>query len=189
LALIFIDNYDSFSATILSYLKKISLEKIVVFQNDNIEFDSILENDKIIISPGPNIPKASGQLMKFIETFKYKNAMLGICLGHQAIAESFGAELINFKTPCHGKQVLISVVQEDLIFKNSNSTFYAGLYHSWYVSENNFPEQLIITSKSNENIIMSFKHQTLPIFGVQFHPESYMTEFGLDLLKNFISIK
>ena len=127
--------------------------------------------------------------MEFIQTFKNKNVMLGICLGHQAIAESFGAKLENFETPCHGKKVLISVVQEDLIFKNIKPTFNVGLYHSWYVSENNFPEQLAITSKSEENIIMSFKHQTLPIFGVQFHPESFMTEFGLDLLRNFISIK
>ncbi len=189
MALIFIDNYDSFSATIIAYLKKITKEKIIVFQNDTIDFSKIKKTDKIIISPGPNIPKASGELMKFIETFKYQNAMLGICLGHQAIAQSFGAELKNFKTPCHGKKEHLLITSNDVIFKSLPNNFYVGLYHSWYVDTNNFPDELMATSFSKNKIMMSFRHQTLPIYGVQFHPESVMTDYGLEILQNFISIK
>jgi anthranilate synthase component 2 len=157
-----------------------------LLKNDEINVQDARFFDKIIISPGPATPAESGNILEIIEAHAPTHPILGICLGHQAIALSFGAKLKNIESPCHGFQTEIEVIASHKIFAFDERTFKAGLYHSWVVEDAGFPECLQITSRSKENYIMSFKHQQYDVHGVQFHPESYMTEYGKEMLSAFL---
>lgn len=181
-----IDNYDSFTFNIVELLRKFPDVEIQLMKNDQDILNEQIDFDKAILSPGPNLPHRSGKLMEFISKYYEQKPMLGICLGHQALALHFGAKLLNFKTPRHGERAFIHQTTQSKLFDKIPKEFYVGLYHSWYVSDENFPKELKITSCSHSNIIMSFEHKQLPLFGVQFHPESYMSEYGPELMKFFL---
>jgi anthranilate synthase component 2 len=189
LKILLIDNYDSFTYNIVELLRQLNYPNPTILKNDEISIEHASEFDKIIISPGPATPSASGNIIDIIRALAPTHAILGICLGHQAIAESLGAQLINLAHPYHGYQTEIKLCQTHYLFDgicDSTSSMTVGLYHSWVVDEINFPAELEITSRSTENYIMSFKHKIYDVHGIQFHPESYMTLHGKELLANWL---
>ncbi len=183
-----VDNYDSFTFNIVELLRQFNDIEFSIYKNDAIPFDRVRLFDKVIISPGPATPKESGALMSFISEFHNKIPMLGICLGHQALAEFFGAKLKNLQMPFHGYHTTIKIIGQHKIFSKINEEeMKVGLYHSWIVSQDSFPSCLDVTSYSKENHIMSFKHSKYDLHGIQFHPESYMTDKGKYILEGFIN--
>lgn len=180
-----IDNYDSFTYNIVHYLE-LNNAKVDVVLNDEIPFDKVLRYDKVILSPGPGLPNSSGDLMLFIEKFHAHIPMLGICLGFQAIVQWFGGDLINQTEVKHGVAEQCFFQNQTTLFKDVPQNFQVGLYHSWCANSSTFPKELKITAKSKHNVIMAFEHQKLPIYGVQFHPESIITENGLKIINNFL---
>lgn len=179
-----IDNFDSFTYNLLHYLQKLDCE-VQVVRNDLLSADFADQYHKIIISPGPGLPHEAGKLLTFIPHC-LQNSVLGVCLGQQAIAELFGGTLLPLETVQHGIQKEITHLNNDAIFKDIPQQFKVGLYHSWHTTQ--LPHKIIPTSFSNDGIVMSFKHEKYDIRAVQFHPESIMTEYGLEILKNWISI-
>ena len=190
--LVLIDNYDSFTYNLVHYFEEIG-ERVNVFRNDEVKTKDIfnLNPDYIVISPGPSTPKNSGiciDLIKENANFAKVNPLLGVCLGHQAIAEAFGANVIQSGKPIHGKVSKINHNKSNL-FKNIDNPFNATRYHSLIVENKSLPSTLEITAKTDDQIIMAIQHKKHPIYGVQFHPESIATNFGHELLKNFLSLK
>jgi anthranilate synthase/aminodeoxychorismate synthase-like glutamine amidotransferase len=190
--LVLIDNYDSFTYNLVHYFEEIG-QKVKVFRNDEVQTKEVLEinPDYLVISPGPSTPKNSGICIDLIkENSKNKNPkpLLGVCLGHQAIAEAFGANVVQSGKPIHGKVSKISHYKSKL-FKNIKNPFNATRYHSLIVENKTLPKILEITAITDDKVIMAIQHKKLPIFGVQFHPESIATDFGHQLLKNFLSLK
>ena len=190
--LVLIDNYDSFTYNLVHYFEEIG-ERVNVFRNDEVKTKDIfnLNPDYIVISPGPSTPKNSGiciDLIKENATFAKVKPLLGVCLGHQAIAEAFGANVIQSGKPIHGKVSKINHNKSNL-FKNIDNPFNATRYHSLIVENKSLPSTLEITAKTDDQIIMAIQHKKHPIYGVQFHPESIATNFGHELLKNFLSLK
>ena len=153
--------------------------------NDQIEWENIDSYDKIILSPGPGTPKEAGSLMELIEKYQQSKSILGICLGHQAIAEVFGARLVNISKPSHGQQVSVDLSSEDPLFTGLPKKINGGLYHSWVVDRATLPQQLKIIASIGDRV-MGIRHTSFDISGVQFHPESYATEYGIDILRNWI---
>lgn len=172
----------------MELLRQSGLSEFSVFKNDEIAIDEAKEFDKIIISPGPATPLESGNILEIISALSPTRSILGICLGHQAIAESFGAKLRNIEHPNHGFQTEIEIINEHKIFSFHQSVkkIKVGLYHSWVVDEKEFPGCLEITSVSVQNRIMSLKHKEFDVHGVQFHPESYMTDYGKEMMEQFL---
>ena len=190
--LVLIDNYDSFTYNLVHYFEEIG-QKVKVFRNDEVQTKEVLDinPDYLVISPGPSTPKNSGICIDLIkENSKNRNPkpLLGVCLGHQAIAEAFGANVIQSGRPIHGKVSKISHYKSKL-FKNIKNPFNATRYHSLIVENKTLPKMLEITAITDDKVIMAIQHKKLPIFGVQFHPESIATDFGHQLLKNFLSLK
>ena len=190
--LVLIDNYDSFTYNLVHYFEEIG-ERVNVFRNDEVKTKDIfnLNPDYIVISPGPSTPKNSGiciDLIKENASLKKVKPLLGVCLGHQAIAEAFGANVIQSGKPIHGKVSKINHNKSNL-FKNIKNPFNATRYHSLIVENKSLPSTLEITATTDDQIIMAIQHKKHPIFGVQFHPESIATNFGHELLKNFLSLK
>ena len=183
--ILFIDNYDSFTYNIVELLRKFDVDLTIV-KNDTLENIEIADFDKLIISPGPDLPSAANGLMAFLNKHLVHIPTLGICLGHQAIAKYFGGGLKQYKDPKHGEKCTLEIFEEGDLFKNMPKSFEVGLYHSWYVNEDELPKELAVTAKNQQGIIMAMQHKELPIYSVQFHPESYMSEYGFDILQNFI---
>ena len=189
--LILIDNYDSFTYNLVHYFEEIG-QKVKVFRNDEITVEKTLnfKPDYLVISPGPSSPQNSGICIDLIKENSKLNKpipMLGVCLGHQAIAEAFGGIVIQSGSPIHGKVSEITHSNSKL-FKNIKSPFNATRYHSLIIQKRSVPKILKVTAKIKDGTIMAIEHKNLPIFGVQFHPESIATEFGHQLLKNFLNI-
>jgi len=184
-----IDNYDSFTYNLVHYVEQFA-DEVRVIQN-NEPYESSLEwTDRLILSPGPGLPEESGRLMEIIKNAVGKLPILGVCLGHQALGIYFGGRLINLTQVHHGKQSELKIEKEnDLIYKNIKQYCKIGHYHSWVIDRTTIPTVLQITGTSLGGEIMSIKHKTLPIWGVQFHPESILTENGLLIIKNWIEIK
>ena len=189
-----IDNYDSFTYNIVQYLRELGSE-VQVFRNDEIEIPHIydLSPDRLVISPGPRTPQYAGISDSVIKSFSEKIPILGICLGHQCIGQFFGGRVIPAKRVMHGKTSLI-YHNQTAIFKDVISPFTATRYHSLVVERLNFPECLEVTAwtetvNGETDEIMGLRHKDLPLVGVQFHPESIMTSYGHDILKNFLDLK
>ena len=184
-----IDNYDSFVYNLVQYIGEFT-KNIKVFRNDKISLKKVEEISPrfIVISPGPGRPEDAGISVSLVKRFYKKVPILGVCLGHQAIAYAFGGKIIKASRIMHGKVSSIYHNKED-IFKDIPSPFQATRYHSLIVSNRNFPKELMITAKTKENEIMGIKHKKYPLFGVQFHPESILTEYGKKIIRNFLSVK
>jgi anthranilate synthase component II len=162
------------------------MKEITIIKNDKIDFQAVQHFDKIIISPGPKIPSESGQIIELIKRFAPTKCMLGICLGHQAIAEAFGGSLYQLMHPQHGASTQLQFLKPHAIFDNIAANITVGLYHSWAVEAQTLPSDLIVTSVNNNGVIMSIKHVAYNIHGVQFHPESYITSQGKNIIQNWL---
>jgi anthranilate synthase/aminodeoxychorismate synthase-like glutamine amidotransferase len=185
--ILIIDNYDSFTYNIVQIIKEHSKIRYTVIRNDEAETDNIKIFDKILFSPGPGVPSKDSIMKKIISEWGDSKSILGICLGHQVIAESFGASLINLPQVYHGINEKIRLLDyEDYLFDEVPDNFIAGLYHSWAINPQKFPECLKVTTESENKIIMGIAHRQYDIRGVQFHPESYMTAYGRKILENWI---
>jgi len=183
-----IDNYDSFTYNLVQYLGELG-EEPEVRRNDQLTIDEIatLAPSHIVVSPGPGRPDQTGICSTIIKEYMMKIPILGVCLGHQLIAQIFGAEIINAQNVVHGKTSLIQVVHESVIFKGVPKQFEATRYHSLVVKNNKFKDILITSCTDNEEI-MSIQHKNYKIYGVQFHPESVKTEYGIKMIENFLKL-
>lgn len=186
------DNYDSFTYNLVHMVEKLMQQKVDVVRNDKMDLDMVDHYDKIILSPGPGIPSEAGLLLPLIKTYAATKSILGVCLGHQAIAEAFGGSLNNLTQVYHGVATTISQITEynsgsDNIFKGLPAAFTAGRYHSWVVSESSFPAELQVTAKDEKGFIMAMKHKTYDVTGVQFHPESVLTPDGETIMRNWLT--
>ena len=180
-----IDNYDSFTYNLSHLVKELGAE-VTVYRNDQFEMSVLLQFDKIILSPGPGIPSEAGLLLDVIKEYAGKKPILGVCLGHQAIGESFGAKLTNLSEVFHGVATPCHLTNRDYLFEGLPETFEIGRYHSWVVDNNNLPECLEVTSVSDEGFIMSLRHKEYDIRGIQYHPESVLTSSGRQILNNWL---
>ena len=182
-----IDNYDSFTFNLVHLLNETGHEA-TVWRNDKFELSDVNAFDKILLSPGPGIPSESGLLLDVIRTYSETKSILGICLGMQAIAEVFGGELYNLVRPVHGRATEITVLDEqEKLFMNCPRNFNVGRYHSWAVKNDQVPEVLKVTASDSEQVIMALRHRSLDVRGVQFHPESVLTEHGKAMISNWLS--
>jgi anthranilate synthase component II len=184
--LLMIDNYDSFTYNLVQYLGELG-QDVHVYRNDEISLDKIreLQPEKIVISPGPCTPNEAGISLALIKEFAGKIPLLGVCLGHQSIGQAFGGKIIKAKTLMHGKTSLIHHNNTG-VFKNLPNPYTATRYHSLVIERETIPDCLEITAWTDDDEIMGVKHKTLAVEGVQFHPESILTEHGHDLLNNFL---
>lgn len=182
------DNYDSFTYNLLHILKEQGAD-VEVHRNDKITLDEVDRFDKILLSPGPGIPEEAGILLPLIRRYAPTKSILGVCLGEQAIGESFGATLINLTDVHHGVCSDIRVIAKDPIFAGLEPGFRAGRYHSWAVSKENFPECLEITAVDREEgQIMGLRHRAFDVRGIQFHPESVLTPQGKTIICNWLGV-
>ncbi len=182
-----IDNYDSFTYNLVHYLEDLNCE-VTVFRNDEFELDELQPFDKIVLSPGPGIPDEAGLLKDVIKTFAKTKSILGVCLGQQAIGEVFGGSLSNLEKVYHGIATKVKItVDDELLFSGLDKEIEVGRYHSWVVNTNDFPETLEITSTDENGQIMSLRHKTFDVRGVQFHPESVLTPNGKKILQNWLN--
>jgi len=184
--ILILDNYDSFTYNLAQLVHKTGLCSLEVIKNDSILTEQVEVYDKIILSPGPGLPKDFPIMHDIINRYKNSKPILGVCLGHQAVAESFGGKLTNLDTVLHGITKKVCVLDEnDYLFKDLPKEFDAGLYHSWIVDENEIPDCLQVSAKSQDGIIMSISHREYDVKGIQFHPESIMTSFGEKIIENW----
>ena len=181
-----IDNYDSFTYNLVHYLEDLNAE-VLVFRNDEFELSELEKYDKILLSPGPGVHREAGLLKDVIKRFAATKSIFGVCLGLQAIGEVFGGQLTNLEKVYHGVATKVSKIEEDFIFNDLPDEIEVGRYHSWVVSTENLPEDLIITSTDANGQIMSMKHARFDVRGVQYHPESVLTPFGKKILENWLS--
>ena len=183
-----VDNYDSFTYNLVHYLGELG-EEVIVFRNDKITLEGVgrLDPDMIMISPGPCTPKEAGISVDLIREFFGKKPMLGVCLGHQSLAYARGGNIVRAKTLLHGKT---SMIHHDGrgIYSGIPDPFEATRYHSLIVEEKSLPDEFEISAWTDQGEVMGIRHQEYVIEGVQFHPESILTRFGIDILRNFINI-
>ena len=204
------DNYDSFTYNLVHLVEKITHSKVDVFRNDRIPLEKVREYDKIILSPGPGIPVEAGLLLPLIREYAASKSILGVCLGHQAIGEAFGGKLVNLSKVYHGvaTKIEVGLASRSLsegwsrelgvgsresgvrspLFENLPNVIEVGRYHSWIVSDENFPDELEVTARDDNNYIMGLQHKNFDVQGVQFHPESILTPRGEDILRNWLKI-
>lgn len=185
--ILLLDNYDSFTYNLLHAVKELGRTDVEVFRNDQITLDEVDRFDKIILSPGPGIPKEAGLLLPIIKRYAPTKAILGVCLGHQAIGETFGATLENLTEVYHGVQTPVNIIKEGIVFRGMENELLVGRYHSWVVSRKAFPECLEITAESKEGQIMALRHKSYNVHGIQFHPESVLTPQGKLIIQNFLN--
>lgn len=182
------DNYDSFTYNLVHLIREVSDASIDVIRNDKLKPEDAAVYDKIVLSPGPGIPSEAGLLLDLIKMYASTKDILGVCLGHQAIAEAFGAKLINLDDVHHGLAENVHKIAFDPLFEGLDETFEVGRYHSWIVSRENLPECFEITSIDDQNQIMSLRHKYYKLHGVQFHPESVLTPLGKIIMKNWLEL-
>jgi anthranilate synthase component II len=185
--LLVLDNYDSFTYNLVHILRHLGYSP-AIFRNDKISLEEVNKYDKILLSPGPGIPDEAGILKSLIQEYASRKSILGICLGHQAIAEVFGARLYNIPNVLHGVTSLAKVLDsEEYLFKSIETDFQATHYHSWAVVEENLPNVLKVTATNENGIIMALTHKKYDVKGLQFHPESIMTPRGSKMIENWIT--
>ena len=185
------DNYDSFTYNLVHLVEKITHEKVDVFRNDEISLEQVNEYDKIILSPGPGIPSEAGLLLPLIKKYAATKSILGVCLGHQAIGEAFGGILTNLSKVYHGVATPIKINNHPArggttILEGLPDTIEVGRYHSWIISDENFPAELEVTARDDNGYIMALQHKIHDVQGVQFHPESVLTPDGETILRNWL---
>ena len=183
--IVVIDNYDSFTYNLVHYLEDLNAE-VTVFRNDEFELEELEKFDKILLSPGPGVPDEAGLLKAVIKKYAPTKSIFGVCLGLQAIGEVFGGKLTNLEKVYHGVATKVTQIEDDFIFYDLPKEIEVGRYHSWVVANENLPEELIITSIDENGQIMSMKHSTYDVRGVQYHPESVLTPNGKKILENWI---
>ncbi len=184
---IIIDNYDSFTFNLSHLVKQLGAECTTV-RNDQFLLPDLEPFDRIILSPGPGIPSEAGLLLDTIRAYAGKKPLLGVCLGHQAIGQAFGAQLTNLSDVFHGVQTPIGIVADDPLFAGLPTTIQVGRYHSWVVDEATLPACLEVTARSHEGQIMALRHRSHNIHGIQFHPESVLTPEGTNIIKNWLEL-
>ncbi|WP_462250183.1 anthranilate synthase component II [Ferruginibacter sp.] len=181
------DNYDSFTYNLVHLVEKITHEKVDVYRNDEISLEQVNDYDKIILSPGPGIPSEAGLLLPLIKKYAATKSILGVCLGHQAIGEAFGGTLTNLSKVYHGVATPIKITNKaSQILSGLPETIEVGRYHSWIISDENFPAELEVTARDDNGYIMALQHKTYDVQGVQFHPESVLTPDGETILRNWL---
>jgi anthranilate synthase component 2 len=183
-----IDNYDSFTYNLVHLVNELGLE-CEVWRNDQFKLEDVEQFDKIILSPGPGVPSEAGLLLDVIKTYAPTKSIFGVCLGQQAIAEAFGGSLYNLSRPMHGISTPIKVTDAtEQLFTNLPGNISVGRYHSWVVSKQGLPDVLTITAiDEKDDSIMALRHKTLDVRGVQFHPESVLTEYGKEMMGNWLA--
>ncbi|MFI3285964.1 MAG: aminodeoxychorismate/anthranilate synthase component II [Rikenellaceae bacterium] len=184
--ILILDNYDSFTYNLLHMVNDLGYHNVEVHRNDKISLNEVEKFDKIILSPGPGIPSEAGLLLPLITRYAPHKSILGVCLGHQAIGEAFGAKLENLAEVYHGVQSTIRVTTSESLFEHLDRELEVGRYHSWVVSTDQFPEELEVTAISEEGQIMALRHKSYDVRGMQFHPESVLTPEGKAILSNFL---
>jgi len=187
--LILIDNYDSFTYNVVQYLRELGVD-LQVFKNDQITIGQLKKMDftSIVISPGPRNPDKAGISMDVIREFAPHKKILGICLGHQCIAQVFGCQIVKASEPMHGKVSEISFIENEGLFQGIPQDFKATRYHSLVVDNDSISEQIESIAYTKDNVIMALKHKKYCVYGVQFHPEAILSEYGQKLLQNFINL-
>lgn len=180
-----VDNFDSFTYNLFHYLQPLA-EKVEVIRNDKLDLEDLAHFDGIVLSPGPGLPSDYPNLKEIILKYGKTVPVLGVCLGHQAIADSFGGKLYNMSEVWHGVERDTIIVREEILFNNIPKTFVSGRYHSWAVSDEKFPDCLTVSARDTNGTIMALKHKKFPICGIQFHPESVLTNHGKMILENWI---
>jgi anthranilate synthase component II len=182
-----LDNYDSFTYNLVQYITELTGEMPSVVRNDKIDLQAVAQFDTIVLSPGPGLPADAGIMPQLIQQYAPTKRILGVCLGHQAIGEAFGGKLYNLKNVYHGIASPIQVIDENnILFENVPVELVVGRYHSWAISTEGFPKELKVTAQDDKGVIMAMSHHTYEVHGVQFHPESVMTDYGKQILKNFL---
>jgi anthranilate synthase component 2 len=186
------DNYDSFTYNLVHLVQKITHGQVDVYRNDQIALEKVEEYDKIILSPGPGLPKEAGLLLPLIKKYAAKKSILGVCLGHQAIGEAFGGRLVNLSRVFHGIAAPVHILARNGshgndLFKGLPDTIEVGRYHSWIVDDKDFPAELEITARDENGYIMALQHREYDLTGVQFHPESVLTPRGEDIMRNWLA--
>lgn len=185
--ILLLDNYDSFVYNIVHLVRELGFEDIEVHRNDGIALEEVARFDKIILSPGPGIPREAGILLPLIRRYGNTKSILGICLGHQAIGEAYGAELHNLEDVYHGMQMPVSILAESPLFRGLDRTQLVGRYHSWVISPSTMPECMTVTAVDDAGQIMALSHKEHDVHGVQFHPESILTPRGRAMIRNFLN--
>ena len=185
--IVIIDNYDSFTYNLSHLVKELGAD-VTVVRNDQFELPELEQFDKIILSPGPGIPEEAGLLLDVIRTYKGRKPMLGVCLGHQAIGEVFGAKLINLSDVYHGVQTEGTQLGNDPIFDGLPERIKMGRYHSWFVDNSTLPSCLEVTATTDDGMIMALRHKDYDIHGIQFHPESVLTPDGRTIVDNWLKM-
>lgn len=184
--IVIIDNYDSFTYNLSHLLKELGA-RVTVLRNDRFELPQLAAFDKIVLSPGPGIPSEAGLMPDVISCYAGRKPILGVCLGHQAIGESFGARLENLSDVFHGVATPCRLTAPSPLWEGLGSTITVGRYHSWVVSRDGFPSCLEVTAESDEGQIMALRHREYDVYGIQFHPESVLTPDGRTIIGNFLN--
>ncbi|MGB3545571.1 MAG: aminodeoxychorismate/anthranilate synthase component II [Saprospiraceae bacterium] len=183
-----LDNYDSFTYNLVQYIEELLEAPIDVFRNDKIDLAAVANYDVIILSPGPGVPSEAGIMPALLNRYKAEKIILGVCLGHQAIGESYGGEIYNLADVYHGIETAMVLTGEpSVLFEGIDDRFRAGRYHSWVVRKETLPDELAVTATDETGEIMAFRHREHEVFGVQFHPESIMTPTGRKMLANLFN--
>ncbi len=183
--IVIIDNYDSFTYNLAHLVRQLGAS-VTVYRNDQFEMAQLESFDKIILSPGPGIPSEAGLLLDVIRTYAGRKPILGVCLGHQAIAEVFGARLTNLADVYHGVATEGTQFNNDVVFEGLPQRIVMGRYHSWVVDRAGFPDCLQVTAVSDDGQIMALRHKQLDVHGIQFHPESVLTPMGEQMIRNWM---
>jgi len=181
-----LDNYDSFTYNLVYIIRKLGYgSQMDIFRNDKINLEDVAKYDKILLSPGPGVPSEAGIMPELIKKYGDHKDILGICLGHQAIGEAFGGGLTNLSEVVHGLASEVKV-KDDVLFNGIPESFKIGRYHSWVINEERLPSELEVIARTPDGQIMGVRHRKFQVRGLQFHPESILTEFGTEMMKNWL---
>lgn len=186
--LLLLDNYDSFTWNLRQYLAELTAEEVQVLRNDELTVEEAGKYTRIVLSPGPGLPAEAGILLPLIQRYAATKPILGVCLGHQAITEAFGGKLRQLDQVLHGVVRTVHVCQQDPVFDQIPDVFPTGRYHSWVPDKAGFPSVLRILAEDEDGSVMALRHESFPVYGVQYHPESVMTPTGKQLIANWLRI-
>ena len=184
--ILILDNYDSFTFNLVHYVEQFC-DDVTVKRNDEITLEEVEAFDAIVLSPGPGLPKDAGIMPELIKRYAPEKKILGVCLGHQAIGEAFGASLKNLNRVHHGVAIPVNITKEDSLFAGIPKRIETGRYHSWVIDSETVPSEMLVTASDDEGEVMAMHHRTFDVCGVQFHPESLLTPQGLKIIGNWVN--